>query len=49
MDKPAFQVIIEDISERKLTEQKLKVANELLQHLSSTDGLTGVANRRSFV
>lgn len=48
MDKPAFQVIIEDISERKLTEQKLKEANELLQHLSSTDGLTGVANRRSF-
>lgn len=46
--KPAFQVIIEDISKRKLAEQKLKEANELLQHLSSTDGLTGVANRRAF-
>ncbi|RUL48800.1 diguanylate cyclase domain-containing protein [Lysinibacillus antri] len=48
MDKPAFQIIIEDISERKLAEQKLYEANELLRHLSSTDGLTGVKNRRSF-
>lgn len=48
MDKPAFQVIIEDITERKVAEQKLHEANELLRHLSSVDGLTGVNNRRSF-
>lgn len=48
MEKPAFQIIIEDISERKLAEQKLFEANELLRHLSTIDGLTEVNNRRSF-
>nr|WP_281393850.1 diguanylate cyclase [Texcoconibacillus texcoconensis] len=41
-------VVSRNINDRKLTEQKLKEANEILQHLSSIDGLTGVKNRRSF-
>ncbi|RXT07936.1 PAS domain S-box protein [Ammoniphilus sp. CFH 90114] len=41
-------VVSRNITERKLTEQKLQEANKLLQHLSTVDGLTGVRNRRSF-
>ncbi|MCL6572173.1 MAG: diguanylate cyclase [Bacillus sp. (in: Bacteria)] len=37
-----------NITERKLTEQKLQEANELLNRLSYMDGLTGVVNRRYF-
>lgn len=37
-----------NITERKLAEQKLAEANELLQKLSTIDGLTQVANRRYF-
>jgi len=37
-----------NINERKLSEQKLQEANELLQRLSTIDGLTGVSNRRAF-
>lgn len=37
-----------NITERKLAEQKLAEANELLQKLSNIDGLTQVANRRYF-
>ncbi len=44
---------IEDITERKLTEEaleetrrRLEEANRTLQRLSATDGLTGIANRR---
>ena len=37
-----------NITERKLTEQKLQEANELLNRLSYMDGLTGIANRRYF-
>ncbi len=36
------------INERKIAEQKLQEANEILQRLSAIDGLTGVANRRAF-
>lgn len=41
-------VVSRNINERKLTEQKLKEANELLQHISTIDGLTGIKNRRAF-
>jgi diguanylate cyclase (GGDEF)-like protein/PAS domain S-box-containing protein len=41
-------VVSRNISERKLVEQRLQEANELLQHLSTIDGLTGVSNRRTF-
>ncbi len=37
-----------DISERKKTEEKLKVLQRELEELSFKDGLTGVANRRMF-
>lgn len=37
-----------NINERKLIEQRLKEANEMLQQLSTIDGLTGVSNRRAF-
>lgn len=37
-----------DITERKYAENTLKEANERLERLSASDGLTGVANRRSF-
>jgi diguanylate cyclase (GGDEF)-like protein len=38
----------DSITERKLAELKLQEVNRLLEHQSATDGLTGVANRRSF-
>jgi diguanylate cyclase (GGDEF)-like protein/PAS domain S-box-containing protein len=41
-------VVSRNISGRKLVEQRLQEANELLQHLSTIDGLTGVSNRRTF-
>jgi len=37
-----------DITERKYAENMLKQANEQLERLSASDGLTGVANRRCF-
>jgi len=37
-----------DITDRKRAEQALQAANEELARLSSTDGLTGLANRRRF-
>jgi diguanylate cyclase (GGDEF)-like protein/PAS domain S-box-containing protein len=37
-----------DITDRKVTEMKMKETNDLLMRLSITDGLTGIANRRSF-
>ncbi|GAB4536188.1 MAG: hypothetical protein Tsb0014_23740 [Pleurocapsa sp.] len=40
--------IVRDIRERKLAEAKLREANEQLQYLANVDGLTQVANRRSF-
>jgi diguanylate cyclase (GGDEF)-like protein/PAS domain S-box-containing protein len=41
-------VVSRNISERILVEKRLQEANELLQHLSTIDGLTGVSNRRTF-
>lgn len=37
-----------DITERKYAENMLRKANEQLERLSASDGLTGVANRRCF-
>lgn len=37
-----------DITERKQAEQALKESKRALEALSSTDGLTGIANRRRF-
>lgn len=41
-------IVSRNITDRKLTEQKLQEANQLLNQLSYMDGLTGVANRRYF-
>jgi diguanylate cyclase (GGDEF)-like protein len=38
----------DDITQRKLADFKVQEANRLLELLAATDGLTGVANRRSF-
>lgn len=46
--KQKLIVVSRNISERILVEQKLQEANELLQHLSTIDGLTGISNRRTF-
>ncbi|MGO4889881.1 diguanylate cyclase domain-containing protein [Anaerobacillus sp. MEB173] len=37
-----------DITKRKVIEEQLRETNDILQKLSSLDGLTGIANRRSF-
>ena len=39
---------LRDVSRRKSAEDRLEEANRNLQMLASTDGLTGLANRRSF-
>src|SRR5699024_4819448 len=41
-------VVSRNIHRRKLAEQKLQEANELLHRLSTIDGLTEIANRRTF-
>ncbi|MFP5110762.1 diguanylate cyclase [Bacillaceae bacterium C204] len=41
-------IVSRNITDRKLTEQKLQEANELLNRLSYMDGLTGINNRRYF-
>ncbi|EKN62480.1 hypothetical protein BABA_25696 [Neobacillus bataviensis LMG 21833] len=41
-------IVSRNITERKLTEEKLHEANELLNRLSYMDGLTGISNRRFF-
>ncbi|CAI6080530.1 GGDEF domain-containing protein [Cohnella sp. JJ-181] len=43
-----YMSVSTDITERKLAEEKLKEANDLLRKLSLLDGLTGIANRRRF-
>jgi diguanylate cyclase (GGDEF)-like protein/PAS domain S-box-containing protein len=40
--------ISSDITQQKLERQKLEEVNEMLQQLSSIDGLTSIANRRYF-
>ncbi|BAU64948.1 hypothetical protein STA3757_23260 [Stanieria sp. NIES-3757] len=40
--------IVRDIRDRKQAEAKLKEANQKLQYLANVDGLTQIANRRSF-
>lgn len=42
-----FIAVSRDITE-KLFEEKLQRTNEFLKHLSTMDGLTGIANRRRF-
>ena len=39
---------IRDISRRKQVEDELAAANRQLKALATQDGLTGLANRRSF-
>lgn len=41
-------IVSRNITDRKLTEQKLQEANKLLNQLSYIDGLTGISNRRYF-
>ncbi|UXH78358.1 sensor domain-containing diguanylate cyclase [Roseateles amylovorans] len=43
-----YVCIVSDFTERKRQEERLKRANELLARQSTTDGLTGVGNRRLF-
>ena len=40
--------MVNDITERKITEQKLQEAYQEMEYLSNRDGLTGIANRRYF-
>jgi len=46
--KPHILLIMEDISELKQTEEKLKGLNELLEKQAATDPLTGIYNRLRF-
>ena len=41
-----FVAVFDDITEQRRAEQQLREANERLAHLSATDALTGLANRR---
>lgn len=43
-----YVCIVTDLTDRKRQEERLKRANELLARQSTTDGLTGVGNRRLF-
>lgn len=43
-----FIVTLRDVSARKRIEEKLQKANRQLENLARLDGLTGLANRRSF-
>lgn len=40
--------VVRDISEHKRAEKELRSLNEMIFHLSITDGLTGISNRRYF-
>jgi diguanylate cyclase (GGDEF)-like protein len=43
-----FSVTFRDISQQKLSEEALQLANQELQRLANLDGLTELANRRCF-
>lgn len=43
-----FITVSRDTSQRKQAEEKLREANQILQQISFMDGLTGIANRRTF-
>jgi diguanylate cyclase (GGDEF)-like protein/PAS domain S-box-containing protein len=47
-DRGSIILTIRDISRRKQIEDELAAANSLLKTLATQDGLTGLANRRSF-
>lgn len=42
------QLLINEVEKRKEAEKALQTANERLQHLATSDGLTGLFNRRHF-
>lgn len=44
-----FIAIKEDVTDRKLDEEKIKLLNIRLTHMAMTDDLTSLPNRRSFV
>ena len=46
--KPAIMGVIHDITEKKEIEKQLLEANDMLQKISNSDGLTGIPNRRSY-
>jgi diguanylate cyclase (GGDEF)-like protein/PAS domain S-box-containing protein len=46
--KRAILMLARDVTERKRNEDQIRRINQLLQKLSSTDGLTNIANRRTF-
>lgn len=48
LHKQAILVLARDVTERKKNEERIQQINELLHKLSSTDGLTELANRRTF-
>lgn len=48
--KPVFLAgIVFDITEKKVMQQELEMKNQTLMEQSSTDGLTGVKNRRALI
>ncbi|ANB61557.1 diguanylate cyclase [Anoxybacteroides amylolyticum] len=47
-NKKSVLAVARDITKRKEAEEQLKKANDLLQRISSLDGLTGIYNRRTF-
>lgn len=47
-DKICMLTVCKDITERRQIRAALEAANQKLQHLANVDGLTQIANRRSF-
>jgi diguanylate cyclase (GGDEF)-like protein len=47
-DTPYVLLVIEDVTEFKRSEEKLRQLNELLENQASTDTLTGISNRLKF-
>ncbi|TWB03741.1 sensor domain-containing diguanylate cyclase [Bradyrhizobium stylosanthis] len=45
---PETVAVLRDVTQRKLLEEELSTANRRLAQLATTDGLTRLANRRSF-